>query len=230
MSAPLRRPRILVVEDEQDIGELLEYNLRKQNYEVARAADGSTALRLAFSGEFSAVVLDLMLPDMDGLDICRQLREEKKTRRWPVLMLTARAEVNDRVTGLNLGADDYLGKPFEMAELLARLKALLRRTQAAADPEPVATGNLRIDESRRLVEVAGQRVELTQKEFALLLLFVRERGRVLTRNDILDEVWGRDYYGDQRTIDVHIRRLRSKLDGMQPPLKTIRGVGYTLAE
>ncbi|HNW92798.1 MAG TPA: response regulator transcription factor [bacterium] len=224
-----RRQRVLVVDDERDLQELVSYNLRKAGWEVTLAGDGATALREAFGSEFDAAVLDLMLPDMDGMEICRQLRAEPKTRRLPIIMLTARAEVGEKVRGLEAGADDYLGKPFDVAELIARVRALLRRSQ----PEPSAAirlGNLLVDESRFLVEIDGRRVELTQKEFQLLLLFVRHRGKVLTRDQIIEDVWGHDYFGGTRTIDVHIKRIRGKLEGMQPVLTTKRGLGYMLEE
>lgn len=225
-----RRARVLVVDDENDLLELVSYNLRKAGLEVTVAPDGATALREAFAGEFDAVVLDLMLPDMDGLEICRQLRAEPRTKKLPIIMLTARAEVTERVRGLETGADDYLGKPFEVTELIARVKALLRRSQPEAAVAVLTVGNLHIDEAKFLVEVAGRRVELTQKEFQLLLLFVNNRGRVLTRDQIIDDVWGYDYCGGTRTIDVHIKRIRSKLEGLQPPLVTVRGRGYMLTE
>lgn len=228
MSTP--RPRVLIVDDEEAILELLEYNLKKEGFEVVRAADGRTALATAFQQDFQLIILDLMLPDMDGLDICRQLRTEARTKAVPLIMLTARSEVPDRIAGLDLGADDYMTKPFHAGELMARVRAALRRKQADKAGAPIRTGNLLVDESRFLVEVDGTRVELTQKEFQILTCLLRNRGKVLTRNQILDEVWGYDYFGEARTIDVHIRRLRQKMDGMRPRLLTVRGLGYKIEE
>lgn len=228
MSTP--RPRVLIVDDEEAILELLDYNLKKEGFEVVRAADGRTALATAFQQDFQLIILDLMLPDMDGLDICRQLRAEARTKTIPLLMLTARSEVPDRIAGLDLGADDYVTKPFHAGELMARVRAALRRKQVDKTGAPIRTGNLLVDESRFLVEVDGTRVELTQKEFQILTCLLRNRGKVLTRNQILDDVWGYDYFGEARTIDVHIRRLRQKMDGMRPRLLTVRGLGYKIEE
>jgi len=225
-----RRLRVLIVDDEESILELLEYNLRKEGMEVVRAPDGRHALLEAFSQEFHLIILDLMLPDMDGLEVCRHLRQETKTQNIPIIMLTARSEIGDRINGLDTGADDYVVKPFSTQELLARVRAILRRWERKDSTGPIAIGNLEIDETRFLVKIAGQRANLTNKEFNLLLFLVKNRGRVMKRDEILDEVWGYDYFGASRTVDVHIRRMRSKLEGMQPPLITVRGVGYKIEE
>jgi two-component system alkaline phosphatase synthesis response regulator PhoP len=236
-----QRP-ILVVEDDDDLRETLAYNLRAEGYETLLAADGVAALELARRQPLALVILDVMLPRLDGLDVLRQLRARPETAAIPVLMLTARAEESDIVVGLELGADDYVAKPFSWNEVRARLRALLRRgaqrgvngDEAASDlaqSEPLTIGNLRIDEDRREVRKGDQLIELPPRLFDLLLYLARHPGTVLTRGRLLEHVWGYDYAGDTRTVDVHVRWLREKIedDPANPQLiQTVRGVGYRL--
>jgi len=218
--------RILVVDDEPAVADLLVYNLRKAHYEVLVAADGREALRLARGAAPDLILLDLMLPEVDGLDVCRELR---KTSAVPIIMITARDEEIDRVVGLELGADDYVAKPFNPRELVARVKAVLRRYHPGG-PEAslVQVGDLRIDAARREVSVAERPVVLRAREFDLLLAFARNPEIVMARDRLLSEVWGYDYLGDSRTIDVHVTWLREKLAGSTARIKTVWGVGYKL--
>ena len=220
---------VLVVEDERDIADLVRYHVEKAGMRVVHAADGGTALRLARAELPDVVVLDLMLPGLDGLEVCRQLRREAATRRLPIIMLTARGEEVDRVVGLELGADDYVVKPFSPRELIARIRAVLRRSDGPV-PEPTgrATGELHVDEARHAVTVGGRPVELTAKEFGLLAALMRADGRVLGREQLLETVWG---YGnaaeiESRTVDVHVRRLRAKLGSEARRIVTVKAVGY----
>lgn len=232
--------KILVVDDEVSLLETLAYNLKKQGYEVEMAGDGPTAVELARTGRPDLIVLDIMLPGMDGFEVCREIRKEMNT---PVLMLTARDDEIDRVVGLEVGADDYLTKPFSMRELMARVKALLRRVRlireelstTAPQPEAPAPANLMnfdqlvIDQSRHEIRVKDEPVALKPKEYELLLYLAQHRGVVLSRDHILEHVWGWDYTGDSRTVDVHIRWLREKIeDDPSTPtrLVTVRGAGY----
>ena len=228
--------RILVVEDDLTLLETLEYNLSGEGYEVLTAADGLTALEVAREEEPDLVVLDLMLPRLDGFEVCRILRRETSV---PILMLTARTDEVDRVVGLEVGADDYLTKPFSMRELLARVKALLRRVrlireemasaQGASGTEQLVFGDLVIDLDRREVLVRGEAQRLKPKEFELLVFLTRNRGLALSRDLLLERVWGWDYGGGSRTVDVHVRWLREKIeaDPANPELiVTVRGVGY----
>jgi two-component system phosphate regulon response regulator PhoB len=220
---------VLLVEDERDIADLVRYHVEKAGMRVVHAADGGTALRLARAELPDVVVLDLMLPGLDGLEVCRQLRREAATRRLPIIMLTARGEEVDRVVGLELGADDYVVKPFSPRELIARIRAVLRRSDGPV-PEPTgrATGELHVDEARHAVTVGGRPVELTAKEFGLLAALMRADGRVLGREQLLETVWG---YGnaaeiESRTVDVHVRRLRAKLGSEARRIVTVKAVGY----
>lgn len=227
--------RILVVDDEPAVTDLLAYNLRKAHYDVLVAGDGREALRQAREGAPDLIVLDLMLPGIDGLDVCRELR---RTSAVPIIMLTARGEEIDRVVGLELGADDYLTKPFSMRELLARIKAVLRRAPAAAQAAPGAPeeilrgpGGLRVDIARREAHVGDTPLVLTQLEFDLLGTLVREAGRVLTREQLLEQVWGYDFPGDARAVDSVVKRLRAKLRAVAAEadaIEAVRGVGYKL--
>ncbi|MHB9031839.1 MAG: response regulator [Anaerolineae bacterium] len=225
--------KILIVEDDATLREMLEYNLQRQGYAVSTAADGNAALRQARESLPDLVLLDLMLPGIDGLEVCRILRRESQV---PILMLTARAEEIDRVLGLELGADDYLTKPFSLRELQARVKALLRRSQitsAAVSPEQFAFGDLVIDNTRRVVLRGGEPLALSPKEYELLLLLARHKGQVLSRELILERVWDWEYAGGTRTVDVHIRWLRAKIerDPAHPQhIVTVRNVGYRLEE
>lgn len=228
--------KILVVDDEVALQETLAYNLKKQSYEVFVAGDGPSALQLARKEHPDLILLDLMLPGMDGLEVCRILRQEMNT---PVLMLTARDDEIDRVVGLEVGADDYLTKPFSMRELMARVKAMLRRVRLIKEdmvpedaPVPqnqMAFGELVIDLDRREVRLDGNTIPLKPKEYELLVYFARNRGRAVEREAILEQVWGWDYIGESRTVDVHVRWLREKIekDPTNPTrLVTVRGAGY----
>lgn len=219
--------RILVVEDEADIALSLRYNLEREGgYAVTVAADGERALAEAEKSAPDAVLLDLNLPGMDGLEVCRQLRRRPATSRVPILMITARVGEGERVTGLDEGADDYVTKPFSIKEVLARLRAVLRRT-TGEEAEVLEDGALRLDLASREVHVEGTAVTLTRKEFDLLADLLRHRGRVLTRERLLERVWGYDYPGETRTVDVHVRRLRQKLGApVEARIETVVGVGY----
>jgi len=224
--------KILVVEDDRDIAALVELHLRDLGADVTLAHDGRAALDLAMARSFDLIVLDLMLPGIDGLEICRRLRAQN--RYTPILMLTARSTDVDRIVGLEIGADDYLTKPFNVRELVARVKALLRRVDALSKNEPeeisrMEFGELTIDVIKRRVTLRGAEVELTAREFELLLHFARHPGRVYTRAQLLDQVWGYGHEGYEHTVNSHINRLRSKIehDQSQPGyILTVWGVGY----
>jgi DNA-binding response OmpR family regulator len=223
-------PRILLVDDEQSVQTLLTYPLRKDGYEVVTAATGREALDRFRDGHFDLVVLDVMLPETDGFDVCKQLRARSSV---PIIMLTAKAEEFDKVLGLELGADDYITKPFSMREFRSRVKAVLRRAELARNgdspEEPLDQGELRIDFAKRSVELRGEPVRLTYVEFEILSALARSPGRVFSRSMLLERLWGDSAYRDPRTIDVHIRHLREKLelDPREPEfIFTVRGVGY----
>jgi two-component system response regulator VicR len=223
--------RILVVDDEPPIVDLLSYNLRRANYEVISAQDGEEALAKARQEAPDLIILDLMLPRVDGLEVCRALRRERDV---PIIMLTARDSEVDRVVGLELGADDYVVKPFSVRELMARVKNVLRRAeprQAKEVPGLVRAGDLMVDAARHEVRWQGCEVELTALEFDLLYTLARHAGQVLSREQLLAQVWGYDYYGDLRVVDAAVKRLRAKLRQAAPEpelLTTVRGVGYKL--
>jgi len=226
---------ILVIEDEPDIADLVKYHLEKAGLPARTVADGKQAMELIVRDLPDMVILDLMLPGMDGLEVCRRLRASAATKGIPVIMLTAKTEEVDRIVGLEMGADDYVPKPFSPRELVARVKAVLRRSAAPVEPTeaPVAVGNLRLDPSRHEVTRGGQPVGLSAMEFRLLEFFLRHRGRAYTRTQLLDHVWGHDRFVEPRTVDVHIRRLREKVedDPRRPSLiLTIRGLGYKCSE
>lgn len=240
--------KILVVDDETVLADTIAYNLEQEGYQVITAADGTSALNAVHNEHPDLIVLDIMLPGVDGLEVCRQLRREDDTATVPIIMLTAKSDEIDKVVGLEVGADDYVTKPFGRRELLARVRALLRRAgyssateerlsspESDIESQPVsrnkelAAGPLRIDLASRQVNCRGQDLELQPKQFDLLTYLVRNRGTVLTRDQLLHNVWGYDYAGDTRTVDVHIRWLREKLeeDPANPKLiQTVRGVGY----
>jgi len=230
-----RQHSVLLVDDERVLADTVAYNFRREGYRVLLAADGEQGLRVARAERPNIIVLDIMLPRLDGFEVCRILRRETDV---PILMLTAREGEADTVLGLELGADDYLTKPFSMRELLARVKAMLRRSEAVharADGIPVRSplevGDLRIDATRHAVEWRGQSLDLTPKEFDLLLFFARHQGAVLNRTLLLERVWGYEVPIDTRTVDVHVRWLREKLevDPSKPRhLQTVRGIGYRL--
>ena len=218
---------VLVADDEKNIVQLIKLYLGNEGYRVETAADGQEALEKARRLRPDLVVLDIMMPRMDGLEVCRRLRKESNV---PVIMLTARTDDVDKIVGLELGADDYVTKPFNPRELVARVKAVLRRTQGAGRDQDVTVevGNVRIDPARREVRVGGQEVQLRAKEFDLLLALAQEHGRVLTREALLSRVWGYEYLGDSRTVDVHVTWLRDKLSAASAQIQTVRGVGYKL--
>ena len=226
---------ILVVEDERDIADLVKYHLEKAGLSARVVSDGKHALDLITREPPDLVILDLMLPSLDGLEVCRRLRGSPATQGIPVIMLTAKAEEVDRIVGLEMGADDYVPKPFSPRELVARVKAVLRRMAPplAASEAPVRVGELRLDPARHEVTRGGQAVSLSAMEFRLLEFFLRHRGRVYTRTQLLDQVWGQDRFVEPRTVDVHIRRLREKIedDPRRPRLVlTVRGMGYKCRE
>ena len=221
--------KILIVEDEDNLLEALRYNLSKEGYDVSAASDGELGLSIATDLRPDLVILDIMLPKMDGLDVCRHIRSDSDV---PILMLTAKAEEVDKVVGLELGADDYVVKPFSMREVLARIRALLRRPRYSAgdrSSKVLRAGDLEVDPSSRLVKLRGAQLDLKPREFELLTLLMANKGKVYTRHAILDRLWGQDYIGDTRTVDVHIRWLREKIEldpGNPERIVTIRGVGY----
>jgi DNA-binding response OmpR family regulator len=221
--------RILIVEDDQDIAALIEHYLHKAGHDVRRLSDGTAVMPHLRSRPADLVILDLMLPGMDGLHVCRMMRGEPATATVPVLMLTARGEESDRITGFELGADDYVPKPFSPRELTARVAALLRRTaKAPAAASLLRYGPIEIDADRHTVTANGQDVRLTAKEFLLLQYLVQHRGRVLSRDLLLTDVWGYQYTGGTRTVDVHIRRLREKMPVLERAIQTIKQFGYKL--
>jgi two-component system phosphate regulon response regulator PhoB len=220
--------RILVVEDEQDLQQVLDYNLRQAGHEVTVAKLGSDGLKLAREQRPDLVLLDLMLPDVSGTEVCKQLKEHPTTRRTPVIMLTARGEEIDRVVGFELGADDYVVKPFSVRELLLRIQAILRRGKGEThEGEPtVEFGRLRIDRGAHRIWVDSAEIELTALEFKLLVTLYDRRNRVQTRSSLLDDVWGIQADITTRTVDTHVKRLREKLEGARDYVETVRGVGY----
>lgn len=222
--------RILVVDDEQDILELIGYNLRKEGFVVDTAEDGSEALRKIRDNGFDLVILDLMLPGIPGTELCRAVRNDEKTSRLPIIMLTARGDEVDRVLGLEIGADDYMTKPFSTRELLARVRAVLRRATEKPSPGRTLTlGDLVIDRESYTVDKAGKRLDLSATEFRLLLYLAERKGRIFSRDQLLDAVWRGEAYVEPRTVDVHIRRLRTQIeDDPSHPVyvKTRRGIGY----
>lgn len=226
--------KILVVDDEASIRELIKFNLIKEGYSVSQADDGDMALKMAQSEKFDLIVLDLMLPGKDGLEVCRTLKGAKATASVAIIMLTAKVEEIDKIIGLEMGADDYLTKPFSPRELLARIKAVLRRSHKDGMAEGELTvGNLKLNFTRYEAYMGSDKLELTPKEFELLKLFVTNIGRAFSRDQLLEKVWGYEYYGDTRTVDVHIRHLRSKLAGnaeIADAIETVRGIGYRFRE
>lgn len=221
--------KALIVDDEQAIVDLVRYHLEKEGMSCFEASDGDTALRLAREHRPDLMVLDLMLPGVDGLEICRLLRRDQSTASIAIIMLTAKAEEVDRIVGLEMGADDYVVKPFSPRELVARVKAVLRRGQVPSTDVLRRVGTLEVDEAKRQVRVEGKRVELTVKEFDLLCALMQAKGRVLNREQILESVWGYANAVDieSRTVDVHIRRLREKLGQESERVVTVKGVGYS---
>jgi len=222
----MTKTRILVIEDEKDIVRLLKYNLEKQGYEVLAAYDGEAGLALARKEKPELILLDLMLPKVDGIEVCRLLRQDSKV---PVIMLTAKKEEVDRILGLELGADDYVTKPFSVRELMARVKAILRRSQPQGKVEEAwRFGDLQVDPERFTVAVKGKAVALSSKEFAFLKILIETKGKALTRDQLLEKVWGYDQSLeiDTRTIDQHIARLRDKLGPEAKRIVTVKNIGY----
>jgi two-component system, OmpR family, phosphate regulon response regulator PhoB len=223
-------PHVLVVEDEDSLATLLQYNLQKEGYEVALAGDGEEALLLVDERLPDLVVLDWMLPKVSGIEVCRRLRQRNETRNVPIIMLTARGEETDRVRGLDTGADDYVVKPFSMTELTARIRAVLRRIRPGLAEDRVRRGDLLIDRVAHRVKRAGLEIHLGPTEFRLLDYLMQHPGRVFSREQLLDAVWGSDVYVEARTVDVHIGRLRKALGVSEndDPIRTVRSAGYSL--
>ena len=229
--------RVLVIEDETNIQELLKYNLEKNGYNVIVADNGVDGLEEALANVPDIILLDLMLPGLDGLEVCKRLRMEKRTKKVPILMLTAKSEELDKVLGLELGADDYITKPFSIKELIARIRAALRRLDEDRSEEStyeekvkiLKVKDIEIDCEKYEVRKNGEKIALTLKEFELLKMLVESKGKVLTRDFLLDKIWGYEYVGETRTVDVHIRHIRQKInddEGSEQLIQTIRGVGY----
>ena len=217
-----------MVEDEPDIRSLIVFHLGREGYRCRTASNGAQALLEARASRPDLVILDLMLPEMDGLDVCRRLRRDPRTAQLPIIMLTAKADEVDRVVGLEIGADDYVAKPFSPKELVARVRAVLRRGQSRDDVAALRSGSITVDPARHAVHAGGARLELTPKEFDLLHALMEASGRVLSREHLLDHVWGYARAGEieSRTVDVHVRRLRAKLGDEGRRIATVKGVGY----
>src|SRR5262245_4562611 len=231
-----RLGRVLVVEDEQDVTELLRYNLTKEGYEVTAAPNGADAVKLARDLLPDVILLDIMVPQLNGWEVCRRLKNDAETQAIPIIMVTGRVEEGDKVLGFELGADDYVTKPFSPRELIARVRVAARRgkTASTGDRKPrLSIGDLEIDRERFEVRMSGKLVELTRKEFELLATLVATPGRVFGREELLDLVWGREGFVEPRTVDVHLARLRAKFTGARitpPAIETVRGVGYRFRE
>ena len=219
---------VMVIEDEKEIRDLVRYNLERAGFRVATAADGEAGLERVFASRPDAVVLDLMLPGRSGLEILRELRDEPATRDVPVVLLTARGAEMDKLLGFEHGADDYITKPFSTRELVARLQALLRRARPERGEATVEAGPLRIDFLGHEASLEGRPLSLTPREFELLAFLARHPSRVFSRDELLTKVWGYDYVGETRTVDVHVRRLRAKLGEMNRLIETVTGAGYKL--
>ncbi len=231
MLLPMKR-QALVVEDDPDIVELVSHYLTKDGWDVEAVADGRAALERIRRGGYGLIVLDIQLPGVDGLALCAEARRAEASRRAAVIMLTARGDETDRVVGLEMGADDYVVKPFSPKELVARVHAVLRRLESAApagDEAPLTFGPVEIDRARHVVRCEGRVVHLTAKEFALLVALLEAHGRVLSRQSLLEQIWGYSYAEGTRTVDVHIRRLREKLPALAPFVRTVTSLGYRVA-
>jgi len=235
-AAPRQAGRVLVVEDERDVAELIRYNLSKEGWDVAVASTGADALRQAREAHPDLILLDIMIPQLNGCEVCRRLKKDAETREIPVIMVTGRVEEGDKVLGFEMGADDYVTKPFSPRELLARIRAVVRRGRGA-DPldrkARLKVGDLEVDRHRFEVRIAGRPVELTPKEFELLAMLAGAPGRVFGRDELLDAVWGRDGFVEPRTVDVHVARLRGKFATAKlpsPGIETVRGVGYRIRD
>lgn len=228
----LSQKKILIVEDERDILQLVKHYLEKEGLRTTVAMTGLEALKRVAEDKPNLIVLDLMLPEMDGLEVCKRLRSSLETAMLPIIMLTAKAEESDTIVGLELGADDYVTKPFSPKTLVARVKALLRRVDrtSVAEPNLYQYETLTMDLSRHEVSIGQEEVPLTTKEFGLLEHLLRHRGRVLTRDVLLNAVWGYDYHGTTRTVDVHIRRLKQKLPLLEEAVVSVKSLGYKLKD
>jgi DNA-binding response OmpR family regulator len=222
--------RVLVAEDDADVAELIAHYLERAGHRVTRLGAGSDVLPHVRRSAPDVLILDLMLPGLDGLEICRTLRRDPGTAAIPIIMLTARAEESDRIVGLELGADDYVTKPFSPKELVARVGALLRRTRRPPADRILRIGRVAVDLERHVVSENGREVKLAAKEFLLLQYLIQHRGRVLSRDLLLSDVWGYVYTGGTRTVDVHVRRLREKLPSLAPAIVTVKQFGYKLVE
>ena len=223
--------KILIIEDEQDVVDMLQLALQKAGgFKVATAADGASGLRLAREESPALIILDLMLPKMPGLEVCKVLKSDVATRHIPIIMLTARAEEIDRIVGLEVGADDYVTKPFSPREIVLRMKAIMRRGKGDVVEEKLTVGPITVDPARHHVAVGGKTVRLTSVEFKLLSMLMLRRGRVQARDRLLNEVWGYESLIDTRTVDTHVRRLRKKLGNAAEAIETVRGFGYRLRE
>lgn len=226
----MNKDKVLIIDDEEHIVELIKYNLESNGFDTVEAYNGKDGIRLAKAEKPSLILLDLMLPIMDGLDVCKNLRRDEDTRSIPVIMLTAKSEEIDKILGLELGADDYITKPFSVRELVARIKAVLRRSGSESEETSTYSfADVLIDYDKHQVTKNNEKVELTLKEYELLEILIRNKGKVLKRDVLLDKIWGYEYVGETRTVDVHIRHLRQKLedDDRNPVyIETVRGIGY----
>ena len=221
---------IYCVEDDNSIRELMLYALRASGFDAEGFADGKSLFEALSHKKPQLITLDVMLPDMDGIEILKTLRSSSATEKIPVIMASARGTEYDKVMGLDLGADDYLAKPFSMMEMVSRIKAVLRRTSPVEDNKPLRLGSIEMLTDSHTVRVEGARIELTLKEFELLRIFLKHPGRVYTRDQLLEKIWGSDYLGETRTVDVHIGTLRTKLGACGEYIRTVRGVGYRMEE
>lgn len=233
MQGKIMDAKILIVEDERDIVELLRYNLQEADYEVDVVRNGADALQRAVDNPPDLILLDLMLPEVDGLIVCRLLKNDPRTKNIPIVMLTAKTDEQDRVTGLELGADDYITKPFSTKEVVLRINAVLRRLRASSESDEenqIQTHGVTIDLDKHQVLSEDEAIDLTATEFKLITLFARSPGRVFTRDILMDVIWGQEYYGIDRTVDTHVSRLRRKLGDLGKQIETVYGVGYRLKE
>lgn len=221
--------KVLIVDDEEHIRELIKFNLEKNGYKTITASTGKEGLEIAKERQVDLIILDLMLPEVDGFEVCKEIRKEHTISSIPIIMLTAKGEEIDKILGLELGADDYMTKPFSVRELVARVKAQLRRNNKTIDENLIKFGDISVNLQTREVKKSDKKVELTLKEFEILKLLIKNKGKILTREMLLDRIWGYEYIGETRTVDVHIRHLRQKIenDDKNPMyVQTIRGVGY----
>jgi two-component system phosphate regulon response regulator PhoB len=224
------KPTVLVAEDESALVTLLRYNLEREGYRVLDTQDGEEALLIAAEEKPDVIILDWMMPQLSGIEVCRRLRQRQETRNVPILMLTARGEETDRIRGLDTGADDYITKPFSMTELLARLRAVMRRIRPGLAEDIIKVGDLEMDRAAHRVRRGGKDIHLGPTEFKLLDHLIQHPGRVFSREQLLDAVWGSDVYVEARTVDVHVGRLRKALnvEGVRDPIRTVRSAGYAL--